>query len=419
MIEDMEPTESSARDVDVIVVGAGPAGVSAAITLRRSGVDVVVVDRAEFPRDKICGDGLTALALRELDALGLDPADVESWIDIDEVIVRSPSGRTIALPMPEDGLYAAVARRRDLDAALVELARRGDVEVLERTTVTSVEQDDEWVTVPTDAVTFRARYCIGADGMWSPTRKSLGVAEPGYRGEWHAFRQYFTDVSPRAASELIVWFEPDLLPGYAWSFPVAGGAANVGYGILRDDSTYRVADMSHVWHELLRRPHIREFLGADARPEGPHRAWPIPARIEHVTLSTGRTLFVGDAAAATDPMTGEGIGQALETGRWAAEAIVAEWISPAAVAQLYRRSVRRHLELDHRFAGLLSRILGSRAGARGAVRIAGSTPWVRRNFARWLFEDYPRAVLLTPWRWHRGMLTGAGAYRERHAHATD
>ncbi len=406
------------RTVDVVIVGAGPAGVAAAITMKRSGVDVVVVDRATFPRDKICGDGLTALALRELDALGLDPSSVPSWVDVDEVIVRSPSGRTITLPMPDDGLFAAVARRQDLDLALVELARREDVELLEGTTVGHVEQDDQWVTVHTDAVTLRAQYCIGADGMWSPTRKALGVAEPGYRGEWHAFRQYFTDVSDRAANELIVWFEPDLLPGYAWSFPVAGGAANVGFGILRDDSTYRVADMGHVWAELLRRPHIREFLGSDASAEGPHRAWPIPARIEHATLSTGRTLFVGDAATATDPMTGEGIGQALATGRWAAESIIAEWVSPEAVARHYERTVHRHLALDHRFAGLLSKILGSRLGARGAVRIAGSTPWVRRNFGRWLFEDYPRAVLFTPWRWHRGMLKGPGAYRERHANAT-
>ena len=409
--------EDTARTVDVLVIGAGPAGISAAITLQRAGVDVVVVDRATFPRDKICGDGLTALALRELEALGLDPASVPSWVDIDEVQVRSPSGRSITLPMPDDGLFAAVARRRDLDDALVSLARAEGVEILEATAIDTVHQDDRWVVAASGDRSWRAEYCVAADGMWSPTRRAVGAAEPGYRGEWHAFRQYFTDVSARASSELIVWFEPDLLPGYAWSFPVAGGAANVGYGILRDDSTYRVGDMTHVWQELLRRPHIRAFLGPDATPEGPHRAWPIPARIEHATLGHGRTLFVGDAATATDPMTGEGIGQALATGRWAAEAIVAEWIAPDAVTAHYRRSVHRHLALDHRFAALLSKVLARRAGARAAVRIAGSTPWVRRNFGRWLFEDYPRAVLFTPWRWRRGMLHGPGAYRGRHAHS--
>ena len=76
-----------------------------------------------------------------------------------------------------------------------------------------------------------ARYAIAADGMWSPTRKALGLGVDGYRGEWHAFRQYFTDVGPRAARQLFVWFDPDLLPGYAWSFPLPDGGANVGFGI--------------------------------------------------------------------------------------------------------------------------------------------------------------------------------------------
>ena len=72
---------------------------------------------------------------------------------------------------------------------------------------------------------------IGADGMWSPLRKALGASEPGYLGEWHAFRQYFTNVSDAAATQLWVWFDADLLPGYAWSFPLADGRANVGFGI--------------------------------------------------------------------------------------------------------------------------------------------------------------------------------------------
>ena len=88
-----------------------------------------------------------------------------------------------------------------------------------------------------------------------------------------------TACSPRASSELIVWFEPDLLPGYAWSFPLADGTANIGFGNLRDDSSYKVSDMGPLWRELLARPHVREFLGPDAEPESPHRAWPkTPAR---------------------------------------------------------------------------------------------------------------------------------------------
>ena len=418
-------TENSAptavREVDVLIVGAGPAGCAAAITLNRAGVSVVVIDKATFPRDKICGDGLTTSALRELDSLGLDPAMVSSWINVDDVIVRSPSGREVVFPMPRDGgVYAAVSRRRDLDAALVELTRSTGVELNENVALTSLAQSDTHALATTDAGdTYRASYVIAADGMWSPTRKALGIAEPGYRGEWHAFRQYFRNVSPRAATELVVWFEPDLLPGYAWSFPLADGTANVGFGILRDDSSYNVNAMGPLWREFLQRPHVREFLGPDAEPESPHRAWPIPARVDRVALSCDRTLFVGDAAAATDPMTGEGIGQALLTGRWAAEAIIANPKDPAACAHAYEHAVASELAVDHRFAERLMTILRRPLGARGAVRIAGMTDWTRRNFGRWLFEDYPRALLLTPRRWHRGMLTGPGAYRGTHAHSTD
>ena len=122
-------------------------------------------------------------------------------------------------------------------------------------------------------------------------------------------------------------------------------------------------------------------------------------------------LFVGDAAAATDPMTGEGIGQALATGIWAAEAVVrAGRDAPAAARTAYEQRVRRDLEPDHRLANLLVRALQHRKGARAAVWLASLTPWTRRNFARWLFEDYPRAVLLTPSRWRPGMFSDAGAF---------
>jgi flavin-dependent dehydrogenase len=112
--------------------------------------------------------------------------------------------------------------------------------------------------------------------------------------------------------------------------------------------------------------------------------------VDQVTHSLGRALFVGDAAAATDPLTGEGIGQALATGTWAAEAILAGAADRAgSVRARYERTVRDELVADHRMAELLSRAMSHRKGVRVAVRLAGSTAWTRRNFARWLFEDYP------------------------------
>lgn len=404
-----------AEIADVVVVGGGPSGAAAAITLARAGLDVIIIDKATFPRDKICGDGLTAGALRLLERLGLQPSSIPSWKPVEDVVVSSPSRRQVSFPLPRgSGLYAAVARRAELDAALLDVARAAGVTVHEGHAVTGLSEHVDRVVAAVDGIgTIAARYAVGADGMWSPTRKLLGVSTAGYLGEWHAFRQYFVDVGPRAATELFVWFEPDLLPGYAWSFPLPGGGANVGFGIQRDGGKVtRVQDMKQLWPKLLARPHIRAVLGPDARPESPHRAWPIPARIDDITLTTRRTLFVGDAAAATDTMTGEGIGQALLTGLLAAEAITAGGLDASVVTAAYERSVRDALVADHKMSALLVRALRHRKGARAAVRIAGATGWTRRNFARWLFEDYPRAIVATPRRWHQGMFTGPGAYRD-------
>lgn len=400
---------------DVVILGAGPAGTAAAITLARAGRSVVVIDKATFPRDKICGDGLTAGALRRLEALGLSPDAVASWQPVDDVIVHAPGGREVTFPLPRgQGRFAVVARRRDLDAALVDLARAAGAELATGHAFERVEMHDDHVVVHAAGLApVRARYVIGADGMWSPLRKALGVQVDGYLGEWHAFRQYFRDVGPRAATELHVWFEPDLLPGYAWSFPLPDGRANVGFGVPRG-GTVRTRDMKALWPDLLARPHIAAVLGPNATPEAPHRAWPIPARVDTITLARDRALFVGDAAAATDPLTGEGIGQALTSGVLAAEAVLAGGaLDPTAVRERYTAAMTHELVADHHLSVRLLAVLGRRRGAEGALRIAGATAWTRRNFARWLFEDYPRAVLLTPGRWRRGMLRGAGAFSSR------
>ena len=397
--------------VDVAIIGAGPAGCAAAITLAEAGRTVAIIDKATFPRDKICGDGLTTGALRRLERLGVQPADVDSWQDVDEVVNRTPHGREISFSLPSgSGRFAAVATRKDLDAALVDRARSSGAQVFEDTAVEAVRNIAGGVSVEASSgLALRSDFAIAADGMWSPTRKLLGQQLEGYRGDWHAFRQYVGGVTGRASRELIVFFEPDFLPGYFWSFPLPGNRANIGFGIQRGGA-HSIRDMKHLWPDLLARPHVRELLGPDVVELEPHRAWPIPCRTGDLSASAGRVLFVGDALAVCDVMTGEGIGQALQTGIMAAEHIIDGGAPSEAVGARYTDAVAAELGPDHKMASMLVKALGHPAGATAALTIAGASDWTRRNFIRWLFEDYARGIALRPNTWHRGALTGTGAF---------
>jgi geranylgeranyl reductase family protein len=395
------------RPLDLVVVGAGPAGTAAATTAARRGLRVALCDRARFPRDKTCGDGLTTHALRLLEQLGLERTALTAcgYVPVHECVVVSPSGRRVHLPLPDDGDHAGVVARAGLDAALVALARDAGVELHEGDALEDLVVSASGVKVRlAGGRTFDARHLLGADGHWSTVRRLLHPDAPRDLGTWHAVRQYFDDVDD---ARLWVLFAPDLLPGYAWVFPMPDGGANVGFGVLREGRAGR--DLKALWPDLLARPVLQDVLGARAKPREPVRAWPIPTEYSRARLADGPVLYAGDAAAVVDPMTGEGIAQALETGILAASCI-ARGGDADAVARRYRGEVDRALGRDLRFAAQLQRILRAPRGARAAIRAAGLSEWTRRSFARWLFEGYPRAVLLTPDRWHRHRFTAPGAF---------
>jgi geranylgeranyl reductase family protein len=413
-------SNNSATDLvcDVLVVGAGPSGIAAALELQSTGQTVVVIDKAFFPRDKCCGDGLTTGALRILDELGFNPQTVPNWTVCSDVWLRSPSGSEMQFSLPTRGQFAAIAPRIELDNALVQLARSRNIRVLEGHEFVSVrEQTSNHITIDISnshsnnkIETVQSKFVIASDGMWSPVRKSLGMSTPGYLGEWHAFRQYANNVTGSAKDRLHVWFEKDLLPGYAWSFPLQNGRVNIGFGILRGGK-YSVQQMKDLWPNLLARKHIAKALGSEVVMEDRHTAWPIPARVTSAPLSSGRVLFIGDAACVTDSLTGEGIGQALLSGQLSAQAIVAGIGREASVTRnKYEQLIRQHFFADHRMSMTLGSVLKSSLGARAALRIANLTPWTRRNFVRWMFEDEPRAAIFTPSRWHRNFLRRDGAY---------
>jgi geranylgeranyl reductase family protein len=396
----------------VLIVGAGPAGSACAATLARRGHQVTVIDKATFPRDKCCGDGLTTNALRVLESLDFPLDSVEGLRVCHDIEVRSPAGRSISLALPDgQGVFAAIAPRQNLDHALLEHCRRAGATVHEGTAFIEVlENGAESCRVRIEGLgDLSFDHVVAADGMWSPVRKSLGLSSPGYLGEWHAFRQYLSNVTGSAKDTLHIWFDDDLLPGYAWSFPLPDGRVNFGFGMLREADT-SMQFMKDTWRSMLARPHIASALGPDVIAEDRHTAWPIPARIDESVHSSGRVLFVGDAVCATDTLTGEGIGQALETGIAAAEAID-QGVTPASVRSAYSSVLHSMYLADHRMSKILGRMLASPRVARAVLRLVDQSAWTRRNFVRWMFEDEPRAAAFTPRRWHRGFLKRPGAYR--------
>ena len=402
---------------DAVVVGAGPAGCAAAITLALAGRDVVLVDKARFPRDKCCGDGLTTGALRRLEALGVDLATLPSLAPLGSMLVRSPAGRTAKLPLARSpGLHGATARRLHLDAALVARARCAGARLLEGRQVAGLAPDgdgrrgsgDPRVTLTlSDGTLLAARSVIAADGAWSPLRRLLavpGCAPAGAApGEWHGFRAYMTEVGAASAGQIAVWFEPSLLPGYAWSFPLGDGAANVGVCVRRGRGP-QGRTLAQRFAAVLDRPFLASLLGPNAEPEGPIRSWPIPTGTRPALLSAleGRVLFAGDAAHGADPMSGEGIAQALEMGIAAGHAVASGGSRAAArnheVAAAYAESLR-DLVVDHRLSSAARRALSKGATAGAALRVACRSEATREAAARFIFDDRARSALFDVARW--------------------
>lgn len=417
--------------VDVVVVGAGPAGAAAAYWAIRHGLSTIVVERARFPRDKTCGDGLTAAAMRELSAMGIDVRPVAQPIRRCELV--GPYGTRVDLPM-EAGLrpgaqLCAVLRRIDLDTMVLDAAASAGAKIWEGAVATNLTFDRGGVaaqlTHDGTQSTIQARWVIGADGANSLTRRSAFGEKRGRIPGIHALRQY---VKAPPSDMLSVYFAAELLPGYGWIFPLPQGGANVGIGVPRDPSAcgtltraaltnergrFALGGLGRLYRRFLQRPDVTQRIGAHDPLGGAGdehiRAWPIPTDPDLTCLAAGNVLLVGDAARLADPMTGEGIGQALLSGRLAAEA-VASGRSVEGVNAQYRRSIETELGRDLRFARFLLHAMAHRQGIEWGLKIAGATRWTRRNVARWMYEDYPRAYVLTPDRWGQHSMRGQGAY---------
>ena len=218
-------------------------------------------------------------------------------------------------------------------------------------------------------------------------------------------------MSDRAASELWVRFDPTLIPGYAWSFPLVEGKANIGIALPRQAGTSGQA-LNATWRAILNSPFFTSLLGEHATREGAVRAWPIPTgvRDDDCVGWEGKILFLGDAAGTADPFTGEGIAQALESGSLAGQSVISGGAESA--APQYVATLRRALFTEQRMARVARTVFSSGFGARAAIRATGSGTRIGSTVGRWLYEEYPRTVLTRPGTWRSMREVRPGAFVE-------
>ena len=339
----MTRTTADARQADVIVVGAGPAGASTAYHLANAGLDVLLLEKASFPRDKICGDGLTPRAVRQLVSMGLD-LDAPGW-QRNKGLRIVGAGHRIELPWPDLATfpsYGMVRTRSDLDEILARHAEKAGARLMERTAVTGPVVDERTGRVigvtakPVDdngrkvgdVETYSAPVVVACDGVSARLATSLGVVRRENRPMGVAVRAYYE--TPRHDDEWMEsWLElwdgepkrSNLLPGYGWIFGVGDGTANVGLGILNTSSAFQHVDYKDVLRRWL--AHTPEEWGfRDENLVGRIGSAALPMGFNRKPHYTRGVLLVGDSGGMVNPFNGEGIDYALEAGHMAADTIV-------------------------------------------------------------------------------------------------
>ncbi|MFV2039037.1 MAG: NAD(P)/FAD-dependent oxidoreductase [Acidimicrobiales bacterium] len=353
---------------DVIVIGGGPAGAAAAMRAARGGASVVVFEKGTRGRDKVCGDGLTPRAVAALEELKISLAGSHR---IDGLRMIAGDVRR-ELPWPGTGRfppYGAVWTRRALDAHLIEVARTAGAEVVFETAADLIVEDDAVVGVHAAGQKWRAPLVVLATGAPGEVARLVGAQRDQNEPFGLAIRTYVE--SPRHADRLLeaslAMRDPDgtAIPGYGWMFPVGDGTVNLGVGALSTMKGFKKLNLNKLVD--LYRDVVRDEWEVGEYLEKP-RAWRLPMAV--LRRSGPGWVAVGDAAGLINPMNGEGIDYALESGMLAADLFLAD---PASAATRYDREIGARFDDFLRTGRRFSFLIGHPFIVRNGLRLALGT----------------------------------------------
>ncbi len=394
---------------DLIIVGGGPGGATAALYARRLGLDALLLDQAHFPRDKICGDAVGGKAIAVLRDLGLeDEMPKLPGVRFRKVVLGS-SKRTRAVIDLEHSTRAHMAlgfvvRRTVFDDFLFAKARAAGAECIEGFRVDDLVFDDGRVAGVTgtdtgtgEQRTYHGRAVIGADGYKSIVARKLGLyhIDPDH---WIvAIRQYFRNVTDMS-DRLELHFESMLSPGYLWIFPLDNGVANVGLGMVDSAMRRKHVKLPAALASLTADPAYADRF-ADAEPLEKPVGWHLPVGSQHRKCHGAGFLLIGDAAGLIDPSIGEGIANAMYSARVAAETVATALrendVSERSLAR-YDKALWDVIGPDLAFSTRLQKILKNRPLFDFLIRKAAYHQDVADTLAAIIAEEIPRTVMLSP-----------------------
>ncbi|MEM7034365.1 MAG: geranylgeranyl reductase family protein [Chloroflexota bacterium] len=392
----------------MIIIGAGPAGAAAAYFLAKGGARVVLLDKQRFPRDKICGDGLTSPSLGVLERMGLG-----DWVcnfnAPDTLLLSSPNYDSVKIRPPDENFcYGRVVPRLTLDYELLKRAVEAGASLYEETSPVEFERlSSEWVSVTVKhlkknvstkhtSTKFKGHLVICADGVHGSFTKKLGLIKG--LPDLVAVRAYFEDVGT-VHNVLEIHLDDTVTPGYAWIFPSNDGRANVGLGTFASRTKREKINLRAALDQFLQNnPHARSRLKPD-RQIGKTVGFPIRTRMQDSVPVADNILVVGEAAGVVDPITGDGISEALETGEFAAHQALmslaqADFSEKALIP--YKKWLQKHYGTKHSSALMMRNLLGYNRLVNRLVQRAQTDATFALNLAYMMIGFKPTYHMLNP-----------------------